>query len=64
MSDLPKLTAKQAALEVIALLPDDVTWDELIYRIFVRQKIEAGLADAEAGNLISTDELRRRLRSH
>jgi hypothetical protein len=64
MSDLPQRSAKQSAVELMELLPDDVTRDELIYRLRVRQKIEAALADAEAGNLISTDELRRRLRSH
>lgn len=30
-------------------LPDDASWDDLMYRIYVRQAIEAGLADSEAG---------------
>lgn len=55
-------TVKSAAKETLESLPDDATWDDVIYRMYVRQKIEAGLADAEAGNLISTDEVRRRLR--
>lgn len=54
-------TAKSAAKETLDSLPDDATWDDVIYRLYVRQKIETGLADAEAGNLITTDELRRRL---
>ncbi|MCA9160614.1 MAG: hypothetical protein KDA72_19920 [Planctomycetales bacterium] len=54
-------TVKSAAKETLESLPDDATWDDVIYRMYVRQKIEAGLADAEAGNLISTDEVRRRL---
>lgn len=52
---------KTSAREVVDTLPDDSTWDDVIYRMYVRQKLEAGLADAEAGNLISTDEVRRRL---
>ena len=54
-------TVKSAAKATLESLPDDATWDDVIYRMYVRQKIEAGLADAEAGNLISTDEVRRRL---
>lgn len=61
MSDTTKSPVKSAAREAIESLSDDATWDEVIYRMYVRQKIEAGLADAEAGNLISTEEVRRRL---
>lgn len=61
MPEATKLSVKSAARETLDSLPDDATWDEVIYRMYVRQKIEAGLADAEVGNLISTDELRRRL---
>ena len=52
---------RASAREVVDTLPDGSTWDDVIYRMYVRQKIEAGLADAEAGNLISTDEVRKRL---
>jgi len=61
MNETTKTDVKSAARETIDLLPDDTTWDDVIYRMYVRQKIEAGLADAEAGNTISTDEVRRRL---
>lgn len=61
MPDIAKTDVKASARETIDLLPDDTTWDDVIYRMYVRQKIEAGLADAAVGNLISTDEARRRL---
>lgn len=61
MHETTKSDVKSAARETIDLLPDDATWDDVIYRMYVRQKIEAGLADAEAGNLISTEEVRKRL---
>jgi predicted transcriptional regulator len=61
MPDLAKNSVKAAARQTIDLLPDDTTWDDVIYRMYVRQKIEAGLADAEAGNLMSTEEARRQL---
>ncbi len=61
MVDATKSPVKSAARETLDSLPDDATWDDVIYRMYVRQKIEAGLADAELGNLISTDEVRQRL---
>ncbi|MFC1836896.1 hypothetical protein ACFL2Q_19585 [Thermodesulfobacteriota bacterium] len=30
-------------------LPDDASWEDLMYRIYLRQSIEAGLEDSEAG---------------
>lgn len=42
-------------------LPDDATWDDVLYEIYVRQSIEAGLKDADAGNTLSSEEVRRRL---
>ncbi len=52
---------KDSVRSVIQLLPDTVTWDEVQYRLYVRQQIEAGLADSDAGRLIDTDEMRHRL---
>jgi len=39
---------KQKARNLIDKLPDNSTWDDLMYEIYVRQAIEAGLADSEA----------------
>ncbi len=61
MPEATRSPIKIAARETLDSLPEDTTWDELIYRLYVRQKIEAGLADAEAGNLIAADEVRSRL---
>ena len=52
---------KDAVRAVIQGLPDNVTWDEVQYRIYVRQQIESGLADSRAGRLVETDEMRQRL---
>ena len=52
---------KSSAREAIESLPEDSTWDDAIYRLYVRQKIDAGLADVDAGRTVDTSELRRRL---
>ena len=48
---------KEALLELAKDLPNECTWDDVMYRIYVRQKIEAGLRDAEEGRLIPHDEV-------
>ena len=47
---------KSELLEMIRELPDDVDIDKLIYTLYVRRQIEIGLADADAGRVISHEE--------
>jgi predicted transcriptional regulator len=44
-------------------LPESADWDDLAYEIYVRQSIEAGLADADAGRSVDTDEALARVRA-
>ncbi|TRT58516.1 MAG: hypothetical protein EWV85_05760 [Microcystis aeruginosa Ma_QC_C_20070703_M131] len=53
---------KQKARNLIDKLPDNSTWDDLMYEIYVRQAIEAGLADSEAEKVISVAEVRTRFK--
>jgi predicted transcriptional regulator len=48
---------KEALLELAKDLPDECTWDDVMYRIYARQKIEAGLKDAEEERLIPHEEV-------
>jgi len=49
-------TLKQQLVEVVSSLPDDCTMDDFRYRLYVRQRIEEGLRDVEAGSVYSHDE--------
>ncbi len=60
MSSPPKTDVKSQAREVLDSLPDHSSWDELMYRLYVRQKIDAGLKDVSEGRTISVDEVRNR----
>jgi len=51
---------KQAAQELVATLPEDASWDDVMYRIYVRQSIEAGLRDSNAERTLSVEEVRRK----
>ena len=54
-------TAKQQVEQILAALPEDATLEDIQYHIYVRQKIEQGLADVEAGRVISHADVQRRL---
>jgi len=50
---------KEDAKALIDNLPDDATWEDLIYKIYVREAIESGLEDSKVGRLTDVDEVRR-----
>ncbi|MGH7556291.1 MAG: hypothetical protein ACREMD_00635 [Gemmatimonadota bacterium] len=50
---------KEDAQLLIEQLPEDATWDDLMYEIYVRKLIESGLADSEAGRTIPLEEVRK-----
>ena len=49
---------KQRAHELIETLPDDATWQDLLYALELRADVEAGLADAKAGRVTEVEQLR------
>ena len=53
-------TVKEEAERLIRELPDNATWDDLMYEIYVRQKIEEGIKAADEGRILSHEEVRRR----
>lgn len=52
-------TLKEEAHRIVDQLPENASWEDLVYRIYVRQSIEAGIKDAEAGRVESVAEVRR-----
>ncbi len=51
---------KEKAENLLKNLPEDATWDDLMYRIYVRQAIEDGLEDSEAGRTLDVKKVRSR----
>ncbi|HEY0319511.1 MAG TPA: hypothetical protein VGC66_00920 [Pyrinomonadaceae bacterium] len=52
------VNVKEEAQRLIEKLPNDITWDDLMHEIYVRQAIEAGLADSEAGRVKDVESVR------
>jgi len=51
---------KEEARALIDKLPENSTWDDLMYEIYVRQAVEAGLADSESGRVMSVEQVRKK----
>ncbi len=56
-------TAKQEALNAISSLPDTATIDDIMYRLYVIDKINRGLEAIDRGETLTIDELRKEAES-
>ena len=52
-------TVKQQVLQAVEDLPEDTTFEQAMERIYFLAKVERGLAQADAGELIDHEEIRR-----
>ena len=52
------MTIKEQARVLVESLPEDSTWEDLMYEIYVRESVERGLEDARAGRVKTSDEVR------
>jgi len=57
MTDGP---VKEEAHRLVDKLSDSATWDDLIREIYVREVIERGLADSNAGRTKDVREIRKK----
>ncbi|MFO8034054.1 MAG: hypothetical protein R6U88_02670 [Candidatus Bipolaricaulota bacterium] len=54
-------TAKEAVLRMLADIPDDASFEDIQYSIYVRQKIERGMRDIEEGGILTHQEVEQRM---
>jgi predicted transcriptional regulator len=55
------MLTKDEMLDCIQHLPEDATFEDALDRLFFLRAIKVGLAQAEAGNTISHEEVKRRM---
>jgi hypothetical protein len=51
---------KKQAHQLLENLPDSATWEDVMYRIYVRQAIEAGVKDSDQGQTVDVKEVRKK----
>ncbi|MCF6155499.1 MAG: hypothetical protein E3K36_09645 [Candidatus Brocadia sp.] len=57
------ITIKKEALEVISRLPDSVNMDDIMYHLYVLDKIRKGQEAIKDGKIISVEELKKEMKS-
>jgi len=55
-------TVKEEFRRMIESLPDDATWEDVQYSIYVRERIERGRSEAAGGKILEEDEVERRMK--
>ena len=53
-------TVKEEARNLIDKLPEQATWDDIMYEFYVKKKIEIGLKAAEDGRVVPHEEVKKR----
>ncbi len=51
---------KEEAKKLIDKLPDEATWDDVMYEMYVRKKIDKGIKAADEGKLVSQKEIKKK----
>ncbi len=54
-------TAKEEVRKMLNQIPDNVSFEDIQYHIYVREKIERGLKDVEEGRVLSQEEIEQRM---
>ncbi len=54
-------TAKEEVRRMLDQIPDDATFEDIQYHIYVGEKIERGLKDFKEGRLLSQEEVEQRM---
>lgn len=49
---------KDEARRLLDKLPENVTWDDIMHELYVRQAIEAGLKDSMEGRTTPVEQVR------
>lgn len=55
-------SVKNEAKRLVENLPDTASWDDLMYGVYVRQKIEEGIKAADEDRVLTHEEVRKRFR--
>jgi hypothetical protein len=51
---------REEAKRLVEQLPAKSTWEDLMHEIYVRQAVEAGLADSQEGKVTENSDVRKK----
>lgn len=51
-------TTKEEAIKLITRLPDEASWDDIMYEMYVKKKIELGIKASDEGRVLPHEEVK------
>jgi predicted transcriptional regulator len=51
---------KEEAKKILNNLPDEASWDDVMYEMYVRKKIDEGIKAADEGKILTHEEVKKR----
>ena len=57
------MTTKEEALHAISSLPDDAPLEDMMYRLYVLEKIHQGMKDIREGRTVGQEDLEKEMLS-
>ena len=51
---------KKEAKKLIDRLPDEITWDDIMYELYIKKKLEVALKASREGRVVSHEEIKKR----
>jgi predicted transcriptional regulator len=58
---MTRAVPKEEVRRLLDQLPDEVTYEDIQYHIYVQQKIDRGLEASDKGDFVSDEEIERRI---
>ena len=55
-------SAKEEIRKMLDTLPDDATWEDVQYSIYIRERIERGRREADEQKIVEQDEIELRMK--
>jgi len=54
-------TAKEHIRQILDEMPDDASYQDIEYRIYLRRKVDQGLEDVRQGRVLEHEQVKRRM---
>jgi predicted transcriptional regulator len=52
---------KEEVIELIEKMPDDCTVEDILYELYLKQKVDKGLQDIQEGRVVEHEEVKQRM---
>lgn len=56
-----RTVVKEEVIQLIEKMPDDCTVEDILYELYLKQKVDEGLQDIKEGRVVKHEEVKQRM---